>query len=128
MFTGMNILVVDDEPDLREITAFEFEQYGANVLTAESGSKALDILSVPESRINLVVSDVRMPGGSGEKLLESMKSETRLADIPILLVTGFADLTRNEAIKKGALELFYKPVDWPELISFVDNKLVKATL
>ena len=65
MFEGKTILVVDDEPDLREITSFELEYNGASVITAAGGYEALDIIK--KNKINLVISDVRMPDGSGER-------------------------------------------------------------
>lgn len=123
MFEGKNILIVDDEPDLREITAFEFEMKGATVFTAASGNEAFSFLSSKDSEIHLVVSDVRMPDGTGEELLKKMNDAGLLDATKIVLVTGFADLTREAAIEGGALELFYKPVDWPKLLEFVDDKI-----
>jgi CheY-like chemotaxis protein len=123
MFEGKKILVVDDEPDLREITAFEFEHKGAQVVTAEGGYEALEI--VKTGGIDLIVSDVRMPEGSGEELLDSLNGENLLGSSPIILVTGFADISREEALRKGALELFYKPVKWVDVIEFAKDVLVK---
>jgi DNA-binding NtrC family response regulator len=118
VFENKTILVVDDEPDLREITSFEFEYKGATVVTASGGHDALDI--VKNQKIDLVISDVRMPEGSGGELLLAMKEQNLLKKTPIILMTGFSDLTRESAIKSGALELFYKPVRWKEVIDLVE--------
>ena len=56
----LTILVVDDEPDLGELVAFEFELVGANVLSASNGKGALEL--VQNNSIDVVVSDIRMPG------------------------------------------------------------------
>ena len=119
-FSDKKILVVDDEPDLREITAFEFEHRGAKVVMASGGHEALSIIM--EDQIDLVISDVRMPEGSGEELLNAMVEKNLLKNTPIVLVTGFADLTREQAIDRGALE-FYKPVKWSHVIEFVSDKI-----
>ena len=121
MFEDKTILVVDDEPDLREITSFEFEYKGATVISASGGHAALEI--VKKQKIDLVISDVRMPEGSGGELLLAMKEQNLLKKTPIILMTGFSDLTRESAIKSGALELFYKPVRWQEVIEFVASKI-----
>lgn len=114
MLEGKRILVVDDEPDLREITAFEFEHKGAKVFTADGGYEAMELLK--KESYDLVVSDVRMPEGTGEELLDSMAESKILTKTPIILVTGFADITREEALERGALELFFKPVKWANLL------------
>ena len=121
MLEGKRILVVDDEPDLREITAFEFEHKGAKVFTADGGYEAMELLK--KESYDLVVSDVRMPEGTGEELLDSMAESKILTKTPIILVTGFADITRDEALERGALELFFKPVKWANLLEFIDSKL-----
>lgn len=110
---GKILLVVDDEVDLRDIVASELEFMGGTVHQAENISVAKEILS--KHKIDLIVSDIRMPGGTGIDLLDSIKG----GDVntpPILLITGFADITIQQAFDKGAEALMNKPFKLDDLI------------
>lgn len=112
-FTGKKILVVDDEFDLREIITSEFEFQGAIVFQAENVTAAVKILENEE--INLVISDIRMPGATGVDLLDMMKVKN-VAIPPIVLITGFADITLEDAFNRGAEALINKPFKLDDLI------------
>ena len=62
-----------------------------------------------------------MPNGSGEELLANLRAQNLLEKSPLILMTGFSDVSRDEAKKRGALELFHKPVKWTEIIDFVND-------
>jgi CheY-like chemotaxis protein len=112
---GKSILVVDDEVDLRDILASELIFFGAKVFEAESAIKAQQILL--QYPIDLIISDIRMPGGTGVELLDFIKN--RNASAPVLLITGFADITTEEALNKGAEALIYKPFILDEVVKMV---------
>lgn len=110
---GKTLLVVDDEADLREIVSSELEFMGANVFQAENVSRAKSIID--REKIDLIVSDIRMPGGTGVDLLNHIKSKS--IDVPpIILITGFADITVEDAFNQGAEALLSKPFKLEELI------------
>ena len=111
-----SILIVDDEADLREIVAGELEFMGSKVYQAENIQHALDLLS--KNSIDLIISDIRMPGGSGIELLEIVKNKYG-ADFPFILITGFADITPMEAYGKGAEALISKPFQLDELFKII---------
>jgi CheY-like chemotaxis protein len=116
LLDGKTLLVVDDEPDLREIVASELEFMGAKVFQAENVAAAKKVLS--EQKIDLIVSDIRMPGGTGIDLLEFVKSKN--VDIPpVILITGFADITVSDAFNKGAEALMNKPFKLDDLVKTV---------
>lgn len=116
---GISILVVDDEVDLREIVKEDLEFRGATVTEASNGTIALEI--VKKAKIDVVVSDVRMPGGDGITLLKSLKSE--FPKLPIVfLVTGYADITTDSVKALGATELFSKPFDIEKIVA----EIIKA--
>lgn len=102
------ILFVDDEIDFRNILAFSFGRKGYKVLTASNGKEAFAIIQ--SQPVDVVVSDIRMPDGDGIELLDHTKERHPGTPI-ILLVTGFADVTTEEAHNKGAEALFSKPFD-----------------
>src|SRR5262245_62156289 len=85
----LNVLVVDDEPDLREMVSFEFELKGHQVHSAENGSAAFDVFQ--KNPIDIVITDVRMPGGDGPELLDKVKSKNPA--VPVIFITGFSDIT-----------------------------------
>ena len=67
---GKRLLIVDDEPDLREMLEFEFEMSGASVETAMNGRDALE--KFKHQAFDLIISDIRMPGGDGVELIKNL--------------------------------------------------------
>lgn len=110
---GKTLLVVDDEVDLRDIVASELEFMGGKVYQAENISVAKDFLA--KHQFDLIVSDIRMPGGTGIDLLDHVKASNSHIP-PIILITGFADITPKEAFNKGAEALMNKPFKLDDLI------------
>ena len=123
-FSQYRALVVDDEPDLREITSFELESHGCDVTEAPNGAAAQKVLQ-EQDPFDFVISDVRMPEGNGIELLEAVIAMPEPRPL-VFLVTGFADITREEALSKGAAEMFFKPVDWTRMIEMIHSSLSKS--
>ena len=115
------ILVVDDEPDLGELVSFEFELVGAKVLSASNGREAFE--AVKNNHVDVVVSDIRMPGGDGVELLENIRKADPAAPA-LVFMTGFADITLEDAYDKGATAMFGKPFNRNELISTVGRSVL----
>lgn len=82
----MNILVVDDDLEVREILAEALEEFGYRVLQAASGEEALPILHT-DSTINLVITDIRMPGMSGIELAEIARAHDN--KLRVILISGY---------------------------------------
>jgi CheY-like chemotaxis protein len=106
------VLLVDDEPDFREAMAFYFQRLGCKVFMAKNGRDAFNI--VQEQPVDVVISDIRMPGGDGVEFLDRVKALCPQAPI-ILLVTGFTDVSTEEILNKGAEALICKPFDQKSL-------------
>ena len=66
--------------------------------------------------------------GQAKELFKHHEEEKLLSKTPLILMTGFSDLTREKAIESGALELFYKPVRWSEVIDFIGKNKIKRQL
>lgn len=120
-FKGMTVLVVDDEPDLRDLLAYEFEEIGFNVIQAESGRDGAAVFD--SNSINVIISDIRMPGGSGLDLLDHVRENSKKKMPPFFLITGFADVSEEQAIAKGARCLFHKPFDIDEIMNAVRSAI-----
>lgn len=116
----MMVLVVDDEVDLAEVISFEVEQLGPKTKTATSVEMALKIID--KNKIDLVISDVRMPGEGGLDLLKKIKAIH--PNLPVILISGFADATDEEAVQMGAEVLLSKPMGVYEISKWV-KKILK---
>ena len=80
-----NILVVDDEEEIREIIREFLETLGYNVVEAANGEEA--IIAISKTQFNLVITDIRMPKMNGLKLLRNIK--TYKPSLPVILMTGY---------------------------------------
>lgn len=114
---GLKILVVEDDSDLRESVREVLRLYGARVIEAENGRTGLN--SLREESIDLILSDIRMPGGDGISFLEKVREIN--PDIPFIFLTGFSDLTLEEALRKGAQGIFTKPYNSQDLAKTISR-------
>jgi DNA-binding response OmpR family regulator/DNA-binding CsgD family transcriptional regulator len=104
------VLVVDDEPDIRELVRINLELDGHRVLTAEDGAAALEL--VRDDPPDIVLLDVMMPGIDGWQVLGDIKGESDAAvsHIPVLMLTARADeLDRLRGAIEGAIRYITKP-------------------
>jgi response regulator RpfG family c-di-GMP phosphodiesterase len=114
------ILVVDDEPGLREICEEALVENGYRVASVGSGQEALDYLAT--SDVDMLLSDFRMPNMSGLELLEKVK--TLGLDPDFLIMTGFGTIeTAVECIKMGAADYLPKPFNISHLLLKVKKVL-----
>jgi two-component system phosphate regulon response regulator PhoB len=108
------ILVVDDEPDLRELVRVNLDQAGYRVETASSGREALQALR--RSPPDLVVLDLMLPDVSGTELCRKIRSDSELADIPVIMLTAkAAEIDRVVGFELGADDYVTKPFSPREL-------------
>jgi DNA-binding NtrC family response regulator len=107
MKKDMKVLIVDDEPLLREIIAFNIADEGYTVLQASGGFEALELIE--KETIHLVITDMRMPSGTGEDLLRALLVKD--SKPKVILMSGACELTKENAIELGALDFLFKPFD-----------------
>ena len=120
------MLVAEDEPDLLFLFQQGLEMIGAEVLTAENGEKAWSIFSEREGKIDLVISDIFMPGLNGVQLMNKVKEHS--PDVPVFLITGYAHLhTLVEESNSKPDAYLEKPFNLPDLFALI-QKLVHAPL
>lgn len=115
-----HILVVDDEPDLREVIRFELEMEGALVTEAGGGHEALKM--VQDNNYHLVLSDIRMAEGDGIELLDNVKKLDPMKPV-VMLITGYSDLSPEMAFEKGCAGFISKPFDPEELVRMISRAL-----
>jgi CheY-like chemotaxis protein len=90
------VLVVDDDPNMRDLVSFRLRKAGHRVLTAESGADALAIVD-ERGAPDVAVLDVMMPGMTGLELLPAMRRHEGLADMPAVFLSGLVDHADVEA-------------------------------
>jgi two-component system NtrC family response regulator len=114
------ILIVDDEKHYPMIIGEVLSEEGYTPFTASSGMEALDILNTQP--IDLVLSDVKMPGMSGIDLLE--KAKQIKPDLPVIIMTAFGSVEKAvEAMHKGAYTFILKPFENEALIAHIAKAL-----
>jgi two-component system response regulator PilR (NtrC family) len=102
------ILVVDDEPSMRELLSIVLRREGYEVLLAESGRAAVDVLE--REPVDLLISDIKMPDLSGVDVLRAAKKIDQ--DMLAIMITAFASTdTAVEAMRLGACDYLSKPFD-----------------
>lgn len=113
-------LVIDDDISTLELMRFHLKSEGFEVVTAENGSTALEI--VDENKFDVVLTDLNLPGIDGIELVKKIK--TKLPDTEIIMVTGFGSTEKAiEATKAGAFYFVEKPVDLDELQILIEKAL-----
>ena len=116
----MCILTIDDEENIRNGLADNFELEGYEVKQAASGEEGLKLIE--EGGIDLVITDLRMDGISGSEVVQRVTSEH--PGIPIIVLTGHGSIDdATAALKAGAFDFLTKPLDLDHL-----NKIVKNAL
>ena len=115
------ILVVDDESLLLTMADTILSDFGYKVLTANSGQKALQLLAQPDTRVNLVITDLVMPGMGGRELIERIRQQG--LEMPILPTSGYV-LPEDKQTGAGYLQ---KPFTSTDLLRKVKIALAAGT-
>jgi PAS domain S-box-containing protein len=115
--SGIRVLVVDDEVDGRDLVRFVLEDCGAEVVTAESGKHALDLLA--QRKPDVIVSDIGMPEMDGYEFIKLAQQRTGRR-IPAIALTAFArSEDRTRALQAGFIMHVAKPVEADEFLASV---------
>ncbi len=119
------ILIIDDEKSLLDLLSVVFKKEGYGVRTASSAAAGFEALSRDE--VDLVVTDIKMPGADGMDILRYAR-ENR-PDLPVILITAYGSIAQAvEALKAGALDYVVKPFDVEELKIIVGRGLAAKRL
>ena len=121
----VTILVVEDDKNLQRLMETVLKNNGYNVLLGKNGLKALDIID--KKHIDLMISDIMMPGMDGYSLVESLRQANY--NLPILLVTAkesFED--KRKGFNLGVDDYMVKPIDMDEMILRVEALLRRSKI
>jgi len=104
------ILVVDDNADVRKALSLRLRANGYDVLMAADGLSAT--AAIVKQQPDLVILDLGLPCGDGFAVLERLQQNDRLAEIPVVVLTGRGKMNNmNRALGAGAAAFFQKPVE-----------------
>ena len=123
LLTGITVLVVDDEPDTRDVLACTLEDAGATTTTAANVRDALDLLA--RQQVDVLLSDIGMPEEDGYSLIAKLGSD-RAANRPrtVIAVTAFADeRDRRRVLAAGFDHHVAKPVDFDALLRIIGDSV-----
>ena len=124
---GVSILVVEDDPDSREVTAAMLRETGAEVAVADSVDEALR--RVARARPDVIVSDIEMAGRDGYDLARAIRGhdDPRVARVPLLALTAYAHpADRERALREGFALHLTKPVEPQRLLAGIASLLPRA--
>lgn len=117
-------LTVDDSKTIREMVSFTLSNAGFEVIEAEDGQHALNVLSGKE--VDVIITDLNMPNMNGIELMKALRSDPKYKFKPILMLTTEGDASKKEEGKQaGATGWIVKPFN-PEKLIQVVNKVCAA--
>lgn len=116
------LLLIDDDPILREFAQIHLAAADLTVVTAGSAQAAME--QMKQSGFDIVVTDFDMPGMNGLELIGALRADSRYKSLPIIFATGSDDLaTVNAAYRLGIANFAAKPINWKILAMQIRNAL-----
>jgi len=115
-----HVLILDDEEDIRTVIRRQLSGAQFEVLEAEDAEQAMQLLSENALTIDVIITDVRMPGISGVEAVDYFRLNH--PGTPIIVLTGFPDMDLAvDFMKEGVVEYLVKPVDKEKLVEAVEK-------
>jgi putative two-component system response regulator len=122
-----NILIVDDEPGVRELLRSQLTYLGHRAVTAGEGTEALALVHALLPGLELVLLDIDLPGSSGLELLAKLKAVDE--NLQVIMVSGYHDLEMvRRSLRAGAYDYLVKPFELEDLASTVDRAIERHRL
>jgi len=122
-----SVLVVDDEASLRTMVQVNLAASGYEVIAARRGEEVLALAGAKKP--DLVLLDIKMPGMSGWDVLKALKANSRLRDIPVIVMTAFIkDSEESRAAAIHVASFLAKPFGIQELLEQIRQALQKKSL
>lgn len=119
------LLIAEDDADMRDLLQEMLEAAGYDTVIAPDGRAALTHIERQRDQIDLVITDVRMPGLEGDQLLA--KAREHRAEAPVVVITAFGSVEQAvEMVKKGAYQYLTKPFKTADLLSAVERALEES--
>jgi two-component system chemotaxis response regulator CheY len=110
------VMIVDDEPDIRKVVRMTLQKAGYDVVEAEDGQKAIEVINTGENRLMLdvIICDIRMPKINGVEAITYFRKE--YSRVPLIVLTGFPDTEMATSfLRDGVVDYLVKPVEGEKL-------------
>jgi two-component system chemotaxis response regulator CheY len=120
---------VDDEPDIRKVVKMTLNKAGYDVLEAENGEKAIEVINTGENRLMLdvIICDIRMPKINGAEAIAYFQRE--YPRVPLIVLTGFPDTEMATSfLRQGVVDYLVKPVEGEKLKATVARAMDQREL
>jgi DNA-binding response OmpR family regulator len=125
--TRAKILIVDDDPDLRQ--ALRLRLRANNYDTANAGDGYSAIAQAYKERPSLIILDLGLPAGDGYVVLDRLQHDDKLSTIPVIVLTARDPQSSEQlALQSGAVAFFQKPADNTELLNVIKATLAQSGL
>lgn len=114
--SARKILVVDDDPDFKQLLVFDLKREGYETVTAANGEEGLE--KADSEKPDLIILDIKMPKVDGYTFVRRLKKETDIKDIPVIVLTSYEPM--KEMFKlEGVKDYFVKSADMRTLLAAV---------
>ena len=118
--TNTRILIIDDEPGIRNLLSYELGLQGYRITTASNGEEGVDVAL--KGSFDLIVLDLMMPRKDGWQACKILKSSQKTKDTPVIVLTArIKPIDELRGWECGADEYMTKPVDYPLLLKAIKN-------
>ena len=122
-----HILVIDDEPEVRDVIRLQLGATRYLVLEAGDGEQGIELLNDNALTVDVIICDVRMPKINGVEAVSYFHRE--YPSTPVIVLTGYPDVNLAvEFMKKGAVEYLVKPVEKAQLVDAVEKAAAQRAL
>jgi DNA-binding NtrC family response regulator len=119
------ILIAEDDADLRDLLQDDLEDAGYETVVAIDGRAAMAHIERERERIDTLITDVHMPGLTGDALLAAMRAQR--SEAPVIIITAFGSVEQAvELVKAGAFQYLTKPFDTDDLLRTVAEALEQS--
>jgi DNA-binding NtrC family response regulator len=119
------LLIAEDDADMRDLLQEDLEHAGYETIVAIDGKAALERIKREREPIDLVITDVRMPGLKGDALLQAVRDER--AEAPVIVITAFGSVEQAvQMVKAGAFQYLTKPFEIRELLLLIEAALKQS--
>jgi CheY-like chemotaxis protein len=120
------ILIVEDNQDTRELLHHFFTNAQFTAVTAADGVEGLYLAKAEKP--DLIIIDYAMPEMSGGEVVKQLRADENTANIPILIYTAYYNVPYEELLNAGADKVFYKPLDFEEMITTAKEMLLQLII
>jgi two-component system chemotaxis response regulator CheY len=122
-----HVLVIDDEPEVRDVIRLQLSGTRYQILEAEDGEQGIEFLNDNALTVDVIICDVRMPKINGIEAVKYFRRE--YPSTPVIVLTGYPDVNLAvEFMKQGAVEYLVKPVEKEQLVEAVEKAVTQRKL